>query len=289
MKFNFTKNMLASLLTKNKEVDAWYNAMVAILPKYDITTPERVAGFIAQCSHESLQFTVLEENLNYSEAALHSVFGKYFRDRSAVAYARKPEKIANIVYASRMGNGSEKTGDGWKFRGRGVIQLTGHDNYTAFGKDVGKDVNAVISYLGTKEGALESACWYWNSRDINKAADAGDITKMTKLINGGTIGLEDRKKHYEHALEVLGAKAKAKVTAPVSPVAPAPVAPTVIKTPAAPKAVHSLFDIQTRLGLRADGINGPMTTAAIIKFQSENGLTPDGVVGPKTLNALFGV
>lgn len=273
MKFKFTKEMLAEILKGNSEVSEWYDVIVNLLPKYEIDTPERVAGFLAQCAHESNNFKVLIENLNYSEEALKSIFGKYFRDRDPGAYARKPEAIANVVYASRMGNGSEKTGDGWKFRGRGVIQLTGCDNYTAFGKSVGKNPDQVIKYLETKEGALESACWYWNSRNLNAVADTGDIVKMTKLINGGTIGLEDRKKHYEHALEVLGGKAKA--------------APKVAPK-AAPKTEKTLKDVQEALGITADGIMGPNTKAAIIEFQKKHGLTPDGVAGPNTKAKLFG-
>ena len=273
MKFNLTVEMLNELIGKgNKEVSAWHKALIDILPKYNIDTPERVAAFIAQCAHESRNFTVLEENLNYSASALEAVFTKYFRDRSSKAYARKPEAIANVVYSNRMGNGSEKTGDGWKFRGRGIIQLTGCNNYTAFGESIDKDVDQVIKYVQTKEGALESACWYWNSRNINNAADAKDILKVTKLINGGTIGLEDRKKHYEHALEVFGVKKVATKTS----------------TKKVEKVTHTLVHIQTALGLKADGISGPKTKAAISAFQKRKGLTPDGIAGPKTLNALFG-
>jgi putative chitinase len=277
MKFKFTEEMLKALLPKNKEVGEWYAAMMELLPQYDIVTEQRVAGFIAQCSHESLEFTILEENLNYSDKGLLATFPKYFRDRSPEAYARKPEAIANVVYANRMGNGSEKSGDGWKFRGRGVIQLTGHDNYSNFGKDVGMDVDKVIKYLGTKKGALHSACWYWNSRNLNAVADSGDVVKMTKLINGGTIGLEDRKKHYEHALEILGVKGSAapKAAAPKPAAAPTSAEPT-------------MAEIQAKLGLTADGIKGPKTIAAIKEFQAANGLVADGVPGPKTLKALFG-
>jgi putative chitinase len=277
MKFKFTEEMLASLLPKADNISEWYAAIIELLPQYEIDTPQRVAGFIAQCAHESGGFTILEENLNYSEKGLHAIFPKYFRERSAEAYARKPEAIANVVYANRMGNGSEKSGDGWKFRGRGVIQLTGFNNYSSFGKDIGKDVDQVIKYLGTKKGSLHSACWYWNSRNINATADAGDIVKMTKLINGGTIGLEDREKHYHHALEILGVKKEAAKPAPKA-ASPAPAKP----------AEPTMADIQAKLGLTADGIKGPKTIAAIKEFQAANGLVADGIPGPKTLTALFG-
>jgi putative chitinase len=277
MAFTLTEEMVTALLPKAKDIKEWHAAMTELFPQYGIDTPQRIAGFIAQCGHESAGFTVLEENLNYSEKGLMATFPKYFRDRSPAAYERKPEAIANVVYANRMGNGSEKSGDGWKFRGRGVIQLTGFENYTNFAKAVGKDVDQVIKYLGTKKGALHSACWYWDSRNINATADAGDIVKMTKLINGGTIGLEDRKKHYEHALEILGVRGAAPKPA-AKPAAP----------PAATSAEPTMAEIQAKLGLVADGIKGPKTIEAIKEFQTKHGLVADGVPGPKTLAALFG-
>ena len=279
MAFNLTEDMVTALLPKAKDIKEWHAAITELFPQYKIDNPQRIAGFIAQCGHESAGFTVLEENLNYSEKGLMGTFPKYFKDRSPAAYERKPEAIANVVYANRMGNGSEKSGDGWKYRGRGVIQLTGFDNYSNFGKAVGKDVDQVIKYLSTKKGALHSACWYWNSRNINDSADAGDIVKMTKLINGGTIGLEDRKKHYEHALEILGVKGSAHNPAPVA---------TPAATSAATSEEPTMAEIQAKLGLEADGVKGPKTIAAIKEFQTKHGLVADGVPGPKTLAALFG-
>ena len=205
-KFEFTQDKLQSILSKNKEVAEWYSLMNTMLPKYDINTESRVAGFLAQCGHESLEFTVLKENLNYSSDALNRVFPKYFEraGRDATEYHRQPEKIANVIYANRMDNGDTASGDGYRFRGRGVIQLTGRANYTNFGKSINKTPEQVVEYLETKQGALESACWFWSTNGLNRYADAQDIVGMTKRINGGTIGLEDRKKHYAHALEVFG-------------------------------------------------------------------------------------
>ena len=177
-----------------------------VLPKYDITTKERVAAFLAQCGHESLDFTVLKENLNYGAKGLMGTFKKYFPDEAtALKYERKPEMIANKVYASRMGNGDESSGDGYRYRGRGLIQLTGKDNYTFFAGSLQISVEEAAEYMATFEGAAQSACWFWETNNLNQWADKGDILTLTKRINGGTIGLEDRIKHYEHALHVMGA------------------------------------------------------------------------------------
>lgn len=203
MSFTITKSQVSQLITNNS--DQWYALLAELLPKYDINTALRAAAFIAQCSHESGNFTVLKENLNYSADGLNTVFPKYFirAGRDAGTYARNPEKIANIVYANRLGNGDTASGDGWRFRGRGVIQLTGRDNYTVFGKTVHLTVLETVDYLETKRGALESACWFWKTNNLNPLADTRDIVGMTKHINGGTNGLEERKALYGKALRVL--------------------------------------------------------------------------------------
>ena len=169
-------------------------------------SPVRAAHFFAQTAHETGGFKAFSENLNYSADGLNKIFPKYFKNagRDANAYARNPEKIANVVYANRMGNGDTDSGDGFKFCGRGLIQLTGRENYTWFAASLDMDVDDVPAYLETFEGAVQSACFFWEQNDLNKWADEGDILTLTKRINGGTIGLEDRKKHYAHALEVLG-------------------------------------------------------------------------------------
>jgi putative chitinase len=176
------------------------------LPDYDINTPPRVAAFIAQCAHESGGFRALKENLNYRAVTLRKVFPKYFpTDELANAYAQKPEMIANRVYGNRMGNGDETSGDGFRYCGRGLIQLTGKNNYQNFADSIETPVEEIPEYLATFEGAVQSACWFWEANNLNQWADAGDILTLTKRINGGTIGLEDRIKHYNHALHVLGA------------------------------------------------------------------------------------
>ena len=273
-----TKEKIVHLLHGNPEADAWADAALEILPKYEINTANRIAGFFAQTGHESMGFKVLEENLFYRAETLDKIFPKYFKNagRDANAYAKQPEKIANVVYASRMGNGDTASGDGYRFRGRGVIQLTGRDNYTNFGKTIGLTAEQVIDYVTTKKGALESACWYWNSRNINAACDANDIVKMTKLINGGTIGLEDRQKHYNEALAILGGAVPA--------AAPAASGGTLRRG----SKGEEVKKMQSALGLTADGDFGPGTEAALKKWQAANGLTADGVAGPKTLAKLLG-
>ena len=211
---NLTISQLRQLLPKNKYVEHWHHALSVLLPDYDIDTPRRVAAFIAQCAHESGGFSVLQENLNYKPQALRRLFSKYFPDDAIAgqycAKLNKQEAIANRIYANRMGNGDESSGDGYRFRGRGLIQLTGRSNYQNFADSIEVDgrplkIDEVPAYLETFEGAAQSACWFWETNSLNKWADEGDILTLTKRINGGTIGLEDRKKHYEHALHVLGA------------------------------------------------------------------------------------
>lgn len=168
----------------------------AVIEKFQINTPLRLAHFLAQCAHESGNFKAVSENLNYGAPGLRSIFGKYFKDdASAKAYERKPEKIANKVYASRMGNGDEASGEGFKFRGRGYIQLTGKDNYSAFDKVVDDNILSAPDLVATKYPLL-SAAWFWNSRSLNALADKGatvaDVTAITKKVNGGTHGLDDR-------------------------------------------------------------------------------------------------
>jgi putative chitinase len=168
--------------------------LAAAMARHSIDTPLRAAHFLAQCAHESAGFTRMEENLNYSRLRLPAVFPKYYRDRALDdAHARHPEQIANHVYASRLGNGPEASGDGWKYRGRGLIQLTGRLNYARFSKATGWDAEGDPSLLVAPEGAAESAAGVWADRGVNKAADADDIVAVTKLVNGGTTGLVDRR------------------------------------------------------------------------------------------------
>ena len=203
-----TLGQLKQMLPKNPYVADWHEALSQLLPDYEINTPQRIAAFVAQCAHESGNFMVLKENLNYRAATLRKIFPKYFpTDAIANDYATRLNKqaaIANRAYANRMGNGDESSGEGWKFCGRGLIQLTGKNNYQAFADSLEMNINDVPEYLGTFEGAAQSACWFWETNNLNRFADKGDIKGLTRAINGGFIGLEDRIKHYNHALHVMG-------------------------------------------------------------------------------------
>ena len=199
-----TEQQLQQIIPKNKYVSYWYSALQQLLPQYEINTTERIAAFLAQCAHESGGFVFIKENLNYRWQSLRKTFPKYFpTDALAQQYEKQPEKIANRVYANRMGNGPEESGDGWRFCGRGLIQVTGRENYSWFAASLQISPEEASEYMETFEGAAQSACWFWESNNLNQWADKGDIVTLTKRINGGTIGLEDRKKHYEHCLHVL--------------------------------------------------------------------------------------
>lgn len=191
---------------KNVIPDSVLLQLPDVISKFEINTPLRLAHFLSQAAHESGDFRLTVENLNYSSDGLKKTFPKYFAGTLNESYARKPEAIASRVYASRMGNGIESTKDGWKFRGRGYIQLTGHDNYAAFDKFVTEDILATPDLVATKYPLL-SAGWFFYKTSINKISDLGAtdavVTKVTKLVNGGTIGLPDRIAHFKKYYEIL--------------------------------------------------------------------------------------
>ena len=277
MSLSITKDQLCSILPHNKDAGSWYDSLQKFLPKYNIDTALRVAAFYAQCAHESGEFTTTSENLNYSADGLNKIFAKYFVNagRDAGPYARQPEKIANVVYANRMGNGDIASGDGWKYRGRGLIQTTGHDNYSAFAKSMGMTIDQAIAYIETKDGAVESACWFWTKNNLNNLADTSNLTAMTKVINGGNNGLSDRVEHYNRILGILNGKVVE--TAPQTSSVTLKVGST----------GQDVMRLQTALGLKADGNFGPATKDAVMKFQLKNGLTADGVAGPTTLSKIY--
>jgi putative chitinase len=287
--FEFTRDHLAKIIPGNNKVDEWYDALVDIMPKYGITTERRVAHFLSQCAHESNNFKSLEENLNYSAKSLKAVFGRYFGPapkRDADEYHRKPEMIANYVYMDefrkyKMGNVNE--GDGWLFRGRGLKQLTGRHNYTKFGESVDMTAEEAAAYVATEKGAVESACWFWDTNNLNDIADGDDVKRMTKKINGGSIGLDDRKKRYANAMEVLGMSAE-DLGGDDDDIQDILDDVGVLRKGSQGPGVAIM---QEALGIGADGDFGPGTERALKKWQADNGLTADGIAGPATFAKLL--
>ncbi|ESP91295.1 glycoside hydrolase family 19 protein [Pseudoalteromonas luteoviolacea] len=207
MAFSITHDQLVGIVpsAKAEDIEKYIDALNEVLPQFEVNTPLRAAHFIAQIAHESGSFRYESENLNYSDKALKAIFGKYFpTEEEAQAYARKPEKIANRVYANRMGNGDETSGDGWKYRGRGLIQLTGKDNYHRCGDALAIDlVNDPELVVADPTLTVKTACYYWDSRKLNQYADQDDLLTITKRINGGTHGLDDRAAFLNRAKQFL--------------------------------------------------------------------------------------
>jgi putative chitinase len=191
--------------TKQSVLAGYVEPLNTVAEYYEMTAnPARLSGFLAQTGHESGGFTAIKENLNYSAKGLMGIFKKYFpTEELAKQYERKPEKIANRVYGNRMGNGDEASGDGYKFCGRGLIQLTGRNNYTKLAQDLGISLDETILYLETPNGAVSSAGWFWDNNNLNQYCDSGDFVTLTKRINGGTIGLADRQHHFDEAMHYL--------------------------------------------------------------------------------------
>lgn len=203
--FDFTEEKLTKLLPGAKYgPTTWFVELEENLPVFDITSVYRVAAFIAQTGHESGGYYFLDENLNYSADGLVKTWPSRFPTlETAKPYHKQPQKIANRVYSNRMGNGDEVSGDGYLFRGRGLIQLTGKYNYEQFAQYAGLYLTEAIEYLETPRGAVHSACWFWHKNNLNRFADVQDIEGMTRVINGGRNGLQDRINRYNFALQVL--------------------------------------------------------------------------------------
>lgn len=191
--------------TQHAVLERYVEPLNTVGQHYDMfENVHRIAGFIAQTAHESGGFNFIKENLNYSADGLTKIFHKYFPNAElAQHYARQPQKIANRVYANRMGNGPEESGDGYSFCGRGLIQLTGRTNYTKFASALGLSLEDTVAYLETPEGATASAGWFWDNNKLNQYCDNGNFVMLTKRINGGTIGIEDRQHKYQIVLEAL--------------------------------------------------------------------------------------
>jgi putative chitinase len=282
-----TLEQFSAMIPSNKDPKPWYDAAIPMFEEYEINTVNRIAGFMAQTSHESRDFTALVENLNYSEKALNSVFGRYFgtgkNKRNAKDYARNQEKIANYVYqdefrSKRGALGNTNPGDGWLFRGRGIKQLTGRNNYAAFGKSVGMSAEEAAGYVATEKGAMESACWFWKTNKLQKWADKGDNKGLTKAINGGTIGLEDRNSRWNNCLAILGGEMPKKKASKAS---------SGTRTLRKGMKGDDVAKMQKALGITADGDFGFGTQTSVKKWQKLNGLVADGIVGPATQAKMF--
>ena len=293
---NITLEQFRKTIPTNTNPQEWYAVLPAFFKKYEINTRNRVAAFLAQTGHEAMDWRVVNENLNYSEAGLLKTFGRYYRTPGLAAqHARKPETIANWVYDDRNPArtnklGNTQNGDGWKFRGGGIKQLTGRFNYTAFGKDIGMTADEVAAYVRTPAGALESAGWFWKKNNLQTYADRDDIVGMTKAINGGTIGLPDRQARYARAKSILPPVIDLGTTGPVSPVIP----PVVVED--ALRVVAKFGDksevvktVQRALKLTADGDFGKNTKAAVESWQRNNRFPVTGQVTHRELDKMVGL
>lgn len=260
-----TKEQLQQILTHDNDLDEWYKYSRYFLPKIEIEGTERTAAFFAQCCHESNHFRTLEENMNYSADRLNEVFPKYFVNagRNALEYHRQPEKIANVVYANRMGNGNEQSGDGWTYRGRGIIQLTGKNNYSKFAADIRQTLERTVRYLSTHKGAYHAAIWYWKENNLNRYVN--DFEQLTIKINGGLNGYDHRLALYDRFIDILEEDK--------------PSSDDPVKEGDTGRDVRV---IQKLLGIKIDGQFGTKTKQAVMRFQRANGLRVTGVVDLET-------
>lgn len=276
-----TIEQLKQLIPSNHEVEIWHSLAVEFLEKYNINTVNRIAGFFAQGGHESNDFNTLFENLNYSWQSLRKTFPRYFpTDSMAKEYERNPQKIANRVYndayrVSKMGNTGPE--DGWRYRGRGIFQLTGKNNYTAFGNYIGMSPEEAAAYCGTKRGAFESACWFWSMRNLSNYADKDDIKGMSSAVNGGNIGLEDRILRYNKNKKILTSIGNVNTNVDVK------------RTIVYGNKGEDVKKVQIALGFvgnSADGVYGNKTGLAIKSWQKSKGYIVDGKLTPEQYNIL---
>lgn len=277
--FEFTSDQFAEFLGHKSDAEQWYSALCKYLPDYDINTRSRVSAFLAQTHHESAGYRFLSENLNYRWQSLMRVWPRHFPTEAiAKSYAHDPERIANRAYANRMGNGNEASGDGWRYRGQGLIQLTGRDNQARFAADAGMSLADVPDYLGTYSGAVHSACWFWQENNLNRWVDSNDFDGLSDAINlgrktaehGDAHGFQDRLNQYHRAMAILGGDIDE------SPV---------LRRGSYGPAVKLM---QQALGITADGIFGPGTERALKAWQTSQGLVADGVLGPVSHARLLG-
>jgi len=291
-----TLSQFQQMIPTNREAGVWHPIALEMFKKYEINTPNRIAGFMAQCAHESSDFRVLEENLNYSAERLVQVFPRYFAKGKAnpADYARNPEKLANYVYMdvnrTKTGAlGNTRPGDGWRFRGGGIKQLTGRNNFTAFGRDIGMSPEQAADYVRTRQGAFESACWFWQTNNLARYADRDDIDGMSRKVNGGTIGLEDRRTRYNRAKSILSS---APVSSPsVNPQITDAVTvqrPSVYPDLRRGSSGDLVRRIQRALRLTADGSYGLQTEIAVRSWQRMNKYPSNGILDNTQIKKLLG-
>lgn len=267
-----TDRQVSLILDGNPNYKVWTELLNDMLPKYKINENKfRLAAFFAQTCIESRNFAVIEENLNYSAKRLNVVFPKYFSKagRDANNFANKPEQIANVVYSGRMGNGDEQSGEGWKFRGRGLIQLTGKYNYSLFANAIAVNINQVVTYLSTQKGALESACWFWNHTNLNDLADNQQIDSISKRVNGGTHAIKERKEKFNEVLKILSETANDQI----------------LPSKRGEVGEHIKL-VQRLLNVPDDGVFGPTTLGAVKKFQIKNSIPITGIIDEDTISKL---
>ena len=287
-----TIDQFEKMIPTNKGPDEWYAIALELFPLYGLTTRNRIAGFMAQAGHESGDFKTLQENLNYSESALLKTFSRYFTKETAKQFARKPEMIANRVYddANRTNKlGNTQPGDGWRFRGRGLIQLTGRWNYEKFGRAIGKTAEEAAVYMESKRGAMESALWFWKTNNLNRFADADDIQGMSRAVNGGDNGMSDRVSRYSRNKTALGS---------FNVSTPTPVNPQITDavTVAAPQnrslqrgsRGDLVKQVQSALKIGADGVYGITTEAAVRSWQRINKYSITGRLDEDQIKKILG-
>lgn len=278
---NITLEQFSRTIPSNKNPNEWYIVLPEFLEKYEINTRNRLAAFLAQTGHESMDFRALNENLNYSAASLRRVFGRYFPTTAlANAYARQPEKIANYVYDDRHPKRTNKLGniydgDGWKFRGGGLKQLTGRYNYTQFGEFLGMSADEAAEYVRTPAGALESAGWFWKANNLERFADRDDIDGMSRAVNGGKIGLVERRNRYIRNKAILPATIDLGGSFGVREPYIEDVSPVIL---AIGSKGNEVWKLQRALGIGADGDYGRLTAASVWDWQLANGYEPTGEV-----------
>jgi putative chitinase len=291
-----TLSQFQQMIPTSREAAVWHPIALEMFKKYEINTPNRIAGFMAQCAHESSDFRVLEENLNYSAERLVQVFPRYFAKGKAnpADYARNPEKLANYVYMdvnrTKSGAlGNTRPGDGWRFRGGGIKQLTGRNNFTRFGQSIGMSPEQAADYVRTRQGAFESACWFWQTNNLARYADRDDIDGMSRKVNGGTIGLDDRRTRYNRAKTILSS---APASSPaVNPqitdavTAPRPVTYSILRRGSSGDLVKR---VQKALNISADGAFGLQTDIAVRSWQRMNKYPSNGILDNTQIKKLLG-